>query len=127
MGRKRGNEVTRLADQAWDNLTSAASSGGDLAKSVGRQTRSLADEGRSKVSSGSKEARRRADAALDALAGKKPPRRWGWVLGAAAVGVAIGWVATAFGRRAVTAAQEQLAVDAQPADLDLYDEVTPAH
>jgi len=115
MSRKRGKEVSRLVDHAWGNLTSAASTGGDKAKAYS-----------AKVGAGSKEARRRADAALDALAGKRAPVSWGWVAGAAALGVALGWVATAFGRRAVQTAQQQLT--AEPDDLELYaNEVSPAH
>src|SRR5262245_21315494 len=100
MGRKRGKEVSRLVDHAWDNLTSAASTGGDKAKAYS-----------AKVGAGSREARRRADAALDALAGKKQGPAWGWIAGAAALGVALGWVATVFGRRAVVSAQHQLTAD----------------
>ncbi len=115
MSRKRTKEVSRLVDNAWGNLTSAASSGGDKAKSYG-----------GKVSAGSKEAKRRADAAMNALAGKKPKPRWGLIAGAAALGVALGWVATAFGRKAVDTAQDKLTEQAD--DLRLYaDEVTPAH
>ncbi|WP_344080062.1 hypothetical protein [Luedemannella helvata] len=115
MSRKRTKEVSRLVDHAWGNLTSAASSGGDKAKSYGE-----------KVSAGSKEAKRRADAAMNALAGRKPKPRWGWLAGAAALGVALGWLATAVGRQAVTTAQQKLVEE--PDDLRLYaDEVTPAH
>ncbi|GAA1831845.1 hypothetical protein GCM10009682_58000 [Luedemannella flava] len=115
MSRKRRKEVSRLVDHAWGNLTSAASTGGDKAKQYG-----------AKVGAGSREARRRADAALDALSGKRPPVPWGLVAGVAALGVALGWAATVFGRRAVTTAQQQLTAD--PEDITLYaDEVTPAH
>jgi hypothetical protein len=113
--RRKAMSRKGIADQAWGNLTSAAQTGGDKAKVYG-----------AKVAGGSKEAKRRVDLAVDALAGKKPPNRWGWLAGAAVLGVALGWVVTTFGRRAVTAAQDQFA--AEPEDLTLYaDEVTPAH
>jgi hypothetical protein len=51
-----------------------------------------------RVGSATREARRRASLAVDALAGRRPARPWGWLAAAAMVGVAVGWIGTIFGR-----------------------------
>ena len=48
---------------------------------------------------GQQEAKRRADGAYDALAGRRLLTPWGWLAAAGLVGAAFGWVATIFGRQ----------------------------
>jgi hypothetical protein len=94
----RVKDATSLAEQAWENLSSTV-------ESAGKRARSAADEASHRMTSTSKEAKRRADAAIDALAGRQPSKPWGWLVGLAAAGVALGWLAAKFGKQAVQQAQ----------------------
>jgi ElaB/YqjD/DUF883 family membrane-anchored ribosome-binding protein len=120
---RRSAEMERVAEQAWSNLTSTVESGGDLAKAVGRRTRNIVDEAGHKVSSTSKEARRRTDAAIDALAGRTPSKPWGPLIAVAAVGVALGWLSAIFGRQALAQAR---AMSEREEMERMTDEVVPA-
>lgn len=66
-------------------------------------------------------ARQRAGAALDALAGRRPKVRWGWVLAAVGAGFAVGWLAA--GVRSVRRTEEEdpRASDVQMSDLETSD------
>ena len=57
--------------------------------------------------------------ALDALAGKRPATPWGMLVVVATLGVAAGWVVTAFGRRWPFTMHDELAdlADDTPVDL----------
>jgi len=122
---RRSAEMERVAEQAWSNLTSTVESGGDVARAMGRRTRHLVGDAGHKVTSTTKEARRRTDAALDALAGRTPKRAWGPLFAVATAGLVLGWVAAVFGRQAVAQAkaiserEDQLQMDA------MGDEVIP--
>jgi hypothetical protein len=59
-----------------------------------------ADDTSKKISAGTREARRRAGAAMAALAGRRQRTRWEWLAAATLAGVAAGWVATSVTRRA---------------------------
>jgi ElaB/YqjD/DUF883 family membrane-anchored ribosome-binding protein len=96
----RRHDAERVAGQAWESLVSAVDSAGASARSAKRRAAGMVDDTSSRVSSTAKEARRRADSALDALAGRRPPRPWGWLIGAVVAGAAIGWLGTTLGRQA---------------------------
>jgi hypothetical protein len=116
--------MERVAEQAWSNLTSTVESGGDLARAMGRRTRNLVGETGHKVTSTTKEARRRTDAALDALAGRRPKRQWGPLVAVAAAAAALGWISAVFGRQAVAQAR---AITEREDDFDpMSEEVVPA-
>jgi len=100
MQTSRRRDAERVAGQAWDNLVSAVDSAEASARSVKRRATDMVDDASSRVGSTTKEARRRANSAFDALAGRKPPRPWGWLLGAAVAGAVLGWLGNALGRQA---------------------------
>jgi len=121
---RRTAEMERAAEQAWSNLTSTVESGGDLARTMGRRTRHLVGDAGHKVTSTTKEARRRTDAALDALAGREPKRAWGPLFAVAAAGLVLGWISAVFGRQAVAQAR---AISEREAEFDpMTEEVVPA-
>jgi hypothetical protein len=62
-------------------------------------------EASGRVEAGAKEARDRANNAIDALAGRKPPRRWGRLGAAMLAGAALGWVATIVTRQLASRSQ----------------------
>src|SRR4029453_17580651 len=102
---RRSAEMERVAEQAWSNLTSTVESGGDLARTMSRRTRHLVGDASHKVTSTTKEARRRTDAALDALAGRQPKKPWGPLFAVAAAGLVLGWISAIVGRQAVAQAR----------------------
>jgi hypothetical protein len=95
--KSRARAAQRVAEDAWDHLVSGVESAGEAARSAGRRTY---DETGNRASAAAGEARRRAGAALDALAGRRPRMHWEWVAGAAVAGLVIGWFAAAGSRRA---------------------------
>jgi hypothetical protein len=101
----RSRKAERIAGQAWNNLVSAVDSAGTATRSATRTAKrratNMVDDASDRVESGATEARRRANAALDALAGRKPRTRWGWLAAATLVGAAFGWVAQRVGRTIV--------------------------
>jgi hypothetical protein len=127
----RKHKAERTAAQAWDYLTSAMAAAGDSARSAGRQTadvagskasgladkasrkstgltvatsrksRKLADRASRKVNSAADEAWARANLAANALAGRKPGRPWGLIIGFSLVGAAVGWAAATGARAAL--------------------------
>jgi ElaB/YqjD/DUF883 family membrane-anchored ribosome-binding protein len=114
------SKAEQTAEQAWEYLTSAMSTAGDTAAKAA----SVAGDKASKAAyvAGDKasraggrsqdwadEAWRRANAAADALAGRRPGRPWGTIVLAGLAGVAVGWAAAAYARRALArqAAEEE--------------------
>ena len=99
----RRHKAERVAEQAWDHLAAAV----DAAEaSTRRQYAGASRKARrqytgtsKKVSSGTKEARRRATAAYAALSGRRQRTRWEWLVAATLIGAAAGWVATSVTRR----------------------------
>jgi hypothetical protein len=96
------SKAERTAEQAWEYLSSAMSTAGDAASNVAS---AAGDRGQEFAN----EAWRRASDAADALAGRRPGRPWGTVLLAGLAGVAVGWAAAAYARRALArqAAEEE--------------------
>ena len=92
------SKAERTAEEAWEYLSSAMSSAGEAASVATDRGHDLADE-----------AWRRAVAAADAQAGRRPGRPWGLLALTALAGVAAGWAAAAYARRALArqAAQEE--------------------
>ncbi len=102
-------QAEQVADDAWEALVDAIESAGDTARSVGRRTLDLTGDAGDRVGSATEEARRRASAAYDALAGRDSSSvSWGWVFGAALAGIAVGWFAATVGPRAVATATEKM-------------------
>jgi hypothetical protein len=97
----RSRKAERIAGQAWNNLVSAVDSAGSATKSATRRAAHMVDDASERVGTGAAEARRRANAAMDALAGRKPPTRWGWLAAATLAGAAFGWVLQRLGRKIV--------------------------
>ena len=88
------SKAERTTDQAWEYLSSAMSTAGDSA------TKAAAVAG-DKGQDWAGEAWRRANAAADALAGRRPGRPWGLLALTALAGITVGWAAAAYGRRAL--------------------------
>jgi ElaB/YqjD/DUF883 family membrane-anchored ribosome-binding protein len=101
----RSRKAERIAGQAWNNLVSAVDSAGSATRSATRSAKrraaTMVDDASDRMESGAHEARRRTNAALDALAGRKPRTPWGWLAAATLVGAAFGWVAQRIGRTIV--------------------------
>jgi hypothetical protein len=99
----RSRKAERIAGQAWNNLVSAVDSAGSATRSATRSAKrraaTMMDDASDRMGTGATEARRRANAAMDALAGRKPRTRWGWLAAATLVGAAFGWVAQGVGRK----------------------------
>lgn len=96
---ERRRKPQRMTDQAWAQLVSAVGSAGDAARLAGRRTSHLANGAGHRMGPATEEARYRAMAAVDALAGRRrQPTPWAWIAGAAAAGVALGWLAGAMTR-----------------------------
>jgi ElaB/YqjD/DUF883 family membrane-anchored ribosome-binding protein len=115
---RRTREAERIASQAWENLVSRVDSAATGARSVRRRAADLATDAQHKVESTAEEARWRANAALDALAGRRPPRPWGAFAIAAAIGAVLSFIAAAVARRALAASEPLI-----PDDLSDPDDV----
>jgi ElaB/YqjD/DUF883 family membrane-anchored ribosome-binding protein len=100
-GAKRTREAERITTQAWENLVSRVDSATATARSAKRRASGLANEAQSRVGHTADEARWRANAALDALAGRRPPRPWSTIATAAAIGAVLGLITTEVARRAL--------------------------
>jgi hypothetical protein len=81
-------EKQSVTDDAWDALLSSWESARD-------RTGELVGSTQDRLGSVTGEARRRAVAAYDALAGHRPGRPWGLLLAAVAAGAVVGWIAAA--------------------------------
>ncbi|WP_326552553.1 hypothetical protein [Micromonospora sp. NBC_01813] len=110
---ERRRKPQRITDQAWDQLVSAVGSAGDAARLARRHTSHMASEAGHRVGPATGEARHRAMAAVDALAGRRPAMPWAWIAGAAAAGVALGWLAGAMARSAIAHRDGADSVDAR--------------
>ncbi|MEV6306778.1 hypothetical protein AB0M02_45785 [Actinoplanes sp. NPDC051861] len=121
----RKNRAERTASQAWEHLSAAMATAGeagkhtagsatgaasDLAGRASRKSRKLADRAGDRVSYVTDEALFRANAAANALAGRKPRRPWGLIAGVGLIGLAIGWAVAGTARAALErqAEEEQL-------------------
>ena len=81
-------KAQQLAEDAWDALVSTWESARD-------RTGDLVGDTQERVGTAKDEAWRRAGAALDALAGRRPSKPWALLFAAVAAGAALGWVAAA--------------------------------
>ncbi|MEU8817880.1 hypothetical protein [Actinoplanes sp. NPDC048796] len=109
------SKAERTAAQAWDYLSSAMAAAGDSAK----ETADLAGKASRKARKASRKASKqsyklagkagdkadvawtRANAAYAALAGRRPGRPWGLIVGVGLLGAAIGWAAASSARAAL--------------------------
>lgn len=110
----RAHAAQRAAGDAWEQLVAAVENAGEGAK---RKTHDVTDGMGSSVTAVADEARRRAGAALDALAGRRPRMHWEWIAGAVVAGLVVGWFAAAGTRKAVTSGEP----DDIPATADTLD------
>jgi hypothetical protein len=119
MSRNHTYRQQALTSQAWDNLNAAVESARHSSRVAGRRAAGLVDDASGRVGSGAKEARLRANLALDALAGRRPSTPWAKLALFAALGVAAGWAVTTFGRRRPFTVHDDLAdlADDTPVDL----------
>jgi len=118
------SKAEQTAEQAWEYLTSAMSTAGDTAAKAasvagdkaskaayvaGDKASRAASRAGGRSQDWADEAWRRANAAADALAGRRPGRPWGAIVLAGLAGVAVGWAAAAYARRALArqAAEEE--------------------
>ena len=88
----RRHIADQVAGQAWDHLTAAVEAAQESTR------RRYADRSK-RIGDGTREARRRAAAAYDALAGRSRRSPWEWFAAATLFGVVAGWIATALTRR----------------------------
>jgi hypothetical protein len=116
----RKNRAERTASQAWEYLSTAMATAGEntreagrstadtatgtaskLGRKASRQSRKLAGKAGDRVTYVTDEAWQRANNAANALAGRKPSRPWGLILGIGLAGAALGWIAASTARAAV--------------------------
>ncbi|GID31031.1 hypothetical protein [Paractinoplanes brasiliensis] len=118
----------RTAAQAWEYLSAAMAAAGDTARDTGDKAAKLAgkasDQGHKlagkshklagkghklagKASGKADLAWTRANAAAAALAGRKPSRPWGLILGAGLLGAAVGYAVATSARAALERQAEQ--------------------
>jgi hypothetical protein len=110
----RRHKAERITGQAFDHLSSVFDNAESTARSSARTVRQRAEsaygDASSRVGTGTKEARVRANNAYDALMGRKRRRTgWQWLAAATVFGAAAGWVATRVARKAA-ARDESLAL-----------------
>ncbi|MDG4789062.1 hypothetical protein O7626_24550 [Micromonospora sp. WMMD1102] len=109
---KHQSKPERIADQAWEYLTSTVNSAGDSVKHTARSARRtgthLGSHAGDRVSAMTDEARVRAGRAYDALAGRRQGLPWGWLIGAGLVGAALAWAASSASRAALARAEREL-------------------
>jgi hypothetical protein len=105
----RRARAEQVAEQAWQQLVERVTTAGDTARSATRSSARLADNVGGRMSSVTDEARYRANAALDALAGRRPGLPWSWIAGAALAGIAVGLAAAAAGGFATRGGRKPIA------------------
>lgn len=116
---KGTRKAERTTAQAWANLVSAVESTGDTARIVKKRTAHLADNAGTKVGAAADEARRRANAAVDALAGRRQPTPWGWLIGVTVAGAVVGWVGAMAARRLATREDDTVLTEEDLAEHEL--------
>ena len=109
------SKTERTATQAWEYLTAAMAAATDTAKDTSDKAAKLAGKasdqshklvGRSQQLAGKAGGKAdvawaRANAAAAALAGRKPSRPWGLIVGVGLLGVAVGWAVATSARAAL--------------------------
>ncbi len=114
MGRgwsSRTREAEHAASAAWDELVGALDQASGTIRSMKRRTRTMTGNTTGRVGAAASEARWRATAARDALAGRRPRRPWAWIAGAVGLGAVLGLMAGAAARRAMEAEAEALVLE----------------
>ncbi|GAB2592183.1 hypothetical protein Aab01nite_37960 [Paractinoplanes abujensis] len=119
------SKTERTAAQAWEYLSAAMTAVGDTAKDTGDKASTLAgkasDQGHklagksyrksqklaTKASGKADVAWHRANAAAAALAGRKPARPWGLIIGVGLLGAAVGYAVAQSARAALERQAEQ--------------------
>ncbi|WP_033339946.1 hypothetical protein [Catenuloplanes japonicus] len=91
----RKSKTEKATQQAWEYLKHTVESAGDLAGS----TRSTVSSAAGTLGAAGSEAKYRASAALDALAGRRRSMPWTWIAGAAVIGALAGFAVTVAARR----------------------------
>lgn len=91
----RKTRTERATQQAWEYLKHSVESAGDLAGT----TRTTVSSAAGTLGAAGSEAKFRAQAALDALAGRRPAMPWTWIAGAAVIGAVAGFAVTVAARR----------------------------
>ena len=107
----RASDLSDAAGRAGSKLAGAAGrTSGKAGKKAGKKSRKAADRTAARVSAVGNEAWIRANAAADALTGRRPGRPWGLITGVGLLGVALGWAAASSARAALErqAENEQL-------------------
>jgi hypothetical protein len=94
LAKRTSKQSAKLADRA-------SKKGSKLADQAGKKGSKLADQASTKVNSATGEAWARANLAANALAGRKPGRPWGVIVGASLLGIALGWAAATTARAAL--------------------------
>jgi hypothetical protein len=107
---RAGRTGSKLADKAGRKRSSLVGKASKKSGKVSRKSAKLADRASRKAGSAGTEAWVRANAAANALAGRKPGAPWGLIAGFSLIGVAIGWAAATTARSALErqAENEQL-------------------
>jgi hypothetical protein len=103
-----------IAAQAWEHLADAVAAAGTNARTNARTAGRRAQAAGETFGATADEAWRRANLAIDALAGRRPPLPWAWLLGGALAGLAIGFGAAAAARSLRDARAEQLTAPPAP-------------
>ncbi|WP_127504141.1 hypothetical protein [Actinoplanes solisilvae] len=108
------SKTERTAAQAWDYLTAAMTAASEAARDTSGKAAKFAgkasDEGHrfaGKAGGKADVAWSRANAAAAALAGRKPSRPWGLIVGAGLLGVAVGYAVAVSARTALEMRAEQ--------------------
>ena len=97
-------EAERIAGQAWDELVSRIESSGDTARWFAKRTAEFADDAGDRLRPAVRESRRRAEGAIAALSGRRPPIQWELILAGVVGGAVLGWLVATLSRKA---AEEQ--------------------
>ncbi|MDP9791704.1 ElaB/YqjD/DUF883 family membrane-anchored ribosome-binding protein [Catenuloplanes nepalensis] len=97
----RKTKTERATQQAWDYLRSTMESAGGLADSTRSTVSTSVSSAAGTIGAATSEAKFRAHAALDALAGRRPALPWTLIAGAAVLGVAVGFAVSVAARRSL--------------------------
>ncbi|MDR7278464.1 hypothetical protein [Catenuloplanes atrovinosus] len=97
----RKSKTERATQQAWDYLKHTVESAGDLAGSTRSTMSSTVSSAAGTIGAATSEAKYRAQAALDALAGRRPALPWTLIAGAAVIGVVAGFAVSVAARRSL--------------------------
>jgi ElaB/YqjD/DUF883 family membrane-anchored ribosome-binding protein len=116
------NSTAKRARSTAKDARSKAKDAKSTAKAFGRRTHGLADQAQNRLGVTADEARKRANAAVDALAGRRPRTPWAWIAGSTMAGLLLGWAVATAGAKALSGAlhrtthdEELEAVTAPPA------------